>query len=68
MCSEKHKKHAHQARGGVQSIAEKTQGEDCHGEGVARQARVSIEQPCKGSMTIFWRWKELDVALGVEAG
>lgn len=44
-------------KGEVQSIAEETEGEDCHGEGIAGQTGIAIEQLCKDFVMIFWMWK-----------
>lgn len=40
--------------GEVQSIPEKTEGEDCRGEGIAGQTGVSIEKLCEGFMMVLW--------------
>lgn len=40
--------------GEVQSISEKTQSEDCRGEGIAGQTGIAIEQLRKEFVMIFW--------------
>lgn len=59
--------------GKVQGIAEKTQGEDREGEGVAGALGVAVEEAGEGFMVVFyiyefilflWQWVEEDRARG----
>jgi len=39
--------------GGVQGIAEETEGEDCEGEGVAGSEGVAVEEAGEGFVVVF---------------